>query len=160
MAHPKLRPAIVWQTHEYIYQEKTTDWYWGTGIIAVSLAILAIFFGNILLALLTLIGGFTLCLFGARRPNHLRFEINHSGLLIERTLYPYATLESFWVEDNRHLDMHSKVIFKSKQMITPLIVLPLDDVDPEHMRDFLLDHLPEVEHSEPMSQKLLEYLGF
>ncbi|MES3006087.1 MAG: hypothetical protein V4664_04025 [Patescibacteria group bacterium] len=160
MKHPKLRPAIIWETHEYLFQEKTTDWYWAAGIISVSLAVLSIFFGNVLLALLILIGGFALCVFGARRPNHLRFEINHTGLLIDRTLYPYKTLDSFWVENNIHLDLHSKVIFKSKRIVTPLIVIPLEEVDPEMLRDFLLDHLPEEEHSEPLAQKLLELLGF
>lgn len=160
MAHPKLRPGIIWETHEYLYQEKTTDWYWGAGIITVSLAILSIVFGNALFAVVILVGGIALCLFGARLPNHLRFEVNHSGLMIDRTLYPYKTLESFWVEDNRHLGAHSKVLFKSKKLVTPLIVIPLEDVDPEHLRDFLLDHIPEVEHSEPFAQKLLEYFGF
>lgn len=160
MAHRTLRPAIVWETHEYVYQDKTSDWYWAAAIVSVSLAILAIFFNNILLALLIIVSGFTLCLFAARRPNHYRFEINHIGLLVDRTLYPYATLESFWVEDNRHLDTHSKVIMKSKRLATPLIVIPLDEIDPEHLRDFLLDHLPEAEHSEPLVQKLLERVGF
>lgn len=160
MKHPKLRPAIIWEAHEYFYQEKTADWYWAAGIISASIAVLSIFFGNILLALLIIIGGFTLCLLAARRPNFLRFEINHTGLLIDRTLYPYATLESFWVEDNNHLDEHSKVLFKSKKVVTPLIVIPLEEVDPEMLRDFLLNHLPEIQHHEPFAQKVLERFGF
>ncbi len=160
MAHRTLRPGIIWETHEYKYKEKTSDWYWAAGIIVVSGAILSVFFGNVLFALLIIIGGLSLCLFAARPPSHLRFEINHSGLLVERTLYPYATIESFWVEDNNHLDTHSKVIFKSKRLAVPLIVIPLDEVDPEHLRDFLLDHIPEKEHTEPLAHHIFERLGF
>lgn len=160
MAHPKLRPPIIWETHEYLYQEKTTDWYWGVGVLGITLAILAIIFGNALLAVLIIVGGITLCLFGAQRPKHVRFEVNHSGLMIDRTLYPYKTLQSFWVEDNRHHGIHSKVFFQSRRMVTPIIVILLEDVEPEHLRDFLLDHLPESEHTDSFSQKLLEYFGF
>lgn len=160
MKHPELRPAIIWETHEYLFQEKTNDWYWGVAIIALSAAVIAIIFGEILLALLIIIGSFTLCLVGARRPNVVRYEINNTGVLIENILYPYATLSSFWVENNSHMGIPSKVIFKSRKIVSPFLVLHIEDIDPELMRDFLLDHLPEAEHSEPLSQKLLEYFGF
>ncbi len=159
MKHPTLRPAIVWEAHEFVFQEKTSDWYWAVGIIAISIAVLAVIYGNTLLALLSLIAGFTLSLFAAKQPHFMRFETNNSGVIIEQTLYPYATLDSFWVENNVHLDLESKLILKSKH-INPLIVIPLSTINPEIMRDFLLDHLPEAVHTEPFAHKLFEYFGF
>ena len=70
------KPPFIWEAHEYIFQEKTSDWYWAVGIIAVSLAVLLIIFGNVLFALVVLIGSFTLSIFAARRPDLVRFEIN------------------------------------------------------------------------------------
>ena len=42
----------------------------------------------------------------------------------------------------------------------PYIIIPLGDADPETVRNFLLEYLNEEEHSEPLSHKLMEYLGF
>lgn len=158
MSH--IKGPFIWETYEYFHQEKTNDWYWALAIIAISAAVISLIFGNILFALLILLGSFTLALFGARKPNIIRFEINTTGLLIGSTLYPYNSLHSFWVEDNNHLGVQSKVLFRSRKLAVPLLVIPLDGIHPEELRDFLFDHLPEEEHSEPLSQKLLEYLGF
>ena len=156
----RLRGPYIWETHEFLYQEKTNDWYWAVGIITVSGAVIAVIFGNILFALFLLLGAFTLALFAAKKPEIVRFELNNTGIIINKTLYPYTTLHSFCVEDNSHIEVQSKVILRSRRMAMPLLVLPLEEYHPEEIRDFLFDHLPEDHHAEPISHKILEYLGF
>ncbi|HEY1037633.1 MAG TPA: hypothetical protein VGE62_03550 [Candidatus Paceibacterota bacterium] len=151
---------FIWETHEYFFQEKTSDWYWAVGIIAVSIAILSVIFGDALFALLIIVAAFALSLFASRRPEIVRFEVSKKGVMIDRTLYPYATLDSFWVEDNRHVNGHSKLIIKSRKAMVPLIAIPLDGTDPDDVRDFLLENLLEDHHPEPLGQKVLEYFGF
>ncbi len=154
------KDPFIWETEEYYFQEKTSDWYWVVGIIGISIAILAMIFGDTLFALLILISTFALALFASKRPHVVRFEVSKKGIMIERTLYPYATLDSFWVEDNRHIGTPSKLIVKSRKAIVPLIAIPLDGIDPDDVRDFLLDNLLEDHHPEPLGQKILEYFGF
>lgn len=151
---------FIWEAHEYFFQEKTSDWYWAVGIVTLCVAVLSIIFGNVLFGLIVLIGGFILSIFAARKPTLLRFELNKSGLLINKRLFPFSSLESFFVEDNRHHDMQSKLLIKSQRIIVPLIVIPLEGIDPEDVRDFLLDHLLEEHHTESLGQKLMEGLGF
>lgn len=154
------RKPLVWEAHEYIYREKTSDWYWAVGVIAVSVAVISFIYANVLLGILILIGSFTLALFGSRRPKSFRFEINGTGILIGKAFYAYGTIDSFWIEDNTHIEYQSKLIFKSKSLLSPLMVIPLEDHDPALIRDYLLDHLPEEHHIEPISHKILEGLGF
>lgn len=154
------KDPFIWQAHEYYFQEKNSDWYWAVGIVGFSIAVIAAIFGNILFALLVLISTFALSMFASKEPRIIRFEINKSGIIIEKTLYPYATLESFWVEDNKHLNRPSQLFLKSQRTLVPLIAIPLEGVDPEDIRDFLLDHLLEDHHTEPLGQKILEYFGF
>ena len=154
------KTPFIWEAHEYFFQEKTPDWYWAVGIITVCVAVLSIIFGNVLFGLIVLIGGFILSIFAARKPTLLRFELNKSGLLINKRLFPFSSLESFFVEDNRHHDMQSKLLIKSQRVIVPLIVIPLEGIDPEDIRDFLLDHLLEEHHAESLGQKIMEGLGF
>lgn len=154
------RTQFVWEAHEYIFQEKSSDWYWAVGIISASAAVISIIFGNILFALLIALAGFALALFAAKEPAFVRFELNKTGVIVGKILYPYGTLESFWVEDNQHHEFQSKLFIKSQKMAMPLIVIPLENVDPGEIRDFLLDHLLEEHNHEGVGQKLLEYLGF
>lgn len=151
---------FIWETEEYYFQEKTSDWYWAVGIIGVSISVLAVIFSNALFSLLILLSTFALALFGSKRPSVVRFEVSKKGIMIDNTLYPFGTLESFWVEDNRHIGKPSKLIIKSRRMVVPLIALPLGEVNPEEVRDFLMDHLLENHHVEPLGQKILEYFGF
>lgn len=151
---------FIWEAHEYVFQEKTSDWYWAVGIVVVSVAVLVIIFGNLLLALLILLSGFVLALFASKKPDLVRFEVSKKGIMIDKTLYPYGTLDSFWVEDNDHLGFHSKLLIKSQKVVMPLIVIPLEGTNPEEVRDFLLDHLLEEHHSESIGKHILERLGF
>ncbi len=154
------KDPFIWEAPEYYFQEKSTDWYWAVGIIGVSISILAVIFSNVLFALLILLSTFALALFGSKQPHTVRFEVSKKGVMIGSALYPFGTLDSFWVEDNRHVGHPSKLIIKSRKLIVPLIAIPLDEVNPEEIRDFLMDHLLENHHVEPLGQKILEYFGF
>lgn len=152
---------IVWHSHEYKHHEKNGDWFWAVGIITLSALVIAILFGNYILGILIVLSGFCLMLFGNKEPEHIRFEINGAGIMIDKTLFPFGTLHSFWVENNDHLQVESKLFIRSKKALVPLIHIPLIwDVDPELVRAQLLTHLTEEEHYESFSHRLLQYLGF
>jgi len=105
------KDSIVWETYEYEHSEKTADWFWALGIVAVAGAIGSYLLGNILLAVLIVIGGFTMALLAARHPDEWICDLSSRGLKINKTLYPFSTIESFWVEDDGET---GKIILKSK----------------------------------------------
>lgn len=148
---------IRWQAHEYEYVDKDANWYWAVGIITVAGAVVSLIAGNILFAILILLGGFTLSMHAARKPELMNFEFNPKGVMIDSTMYPYTTLESFWVDDLTN----PKIILKSEKLFMTYIIIPFpDDEDPEEVRDYLGYYLEEEEMYEPFSHKLMEYLGF
>jgi hypothetical protein len=148
---------IEWENFEYEYKHKTADWYWAVGIITVSIAVASILYGNIIFAILLIVGAFTLCLHAARQPHLIHFELNHEGVLVGKLLYPYSTIESFWVEDR---DGDPRILLKSRKIFMPYIIVPLGAVMPETAHAYLSQYLPEEEHHEPLLQKVMEYLGF
>ncbi|MBI2618292.1 hypothetical protein HYW58_02465 [Candidatus Kaiserbacteria bacterium] len=150
--------TISWQGYEYDHHEKSSDWFWALGIIALSSAVTAVIFKNILFALLIIIGAFVMALFAARRPHMVHFEINKRGIGIDETLYPFKTLESFWIEEDEH--GHHVLILKSQRVVMPYIVIPLSDENMEDARNVLLTKLKEEELREPVSHKILEFFGF
>jgi hypothetical protein len=155
-----LQKTITWQAHEYFHQEKTTDWYWGLGVVSVTAAILAIIFGNTLFALVIILFAFVAGMQAHREPKVLTFELTPRGIIIDHYLYPYSTLESFWIAEQHINKPDPKILIKSKKAFMSFIHLPVEEVDIEDVRDYLLLYLKEEELEESFLEKLLEYFGF
>lgn len=151
---------IVWEAFEYDHTPKSADWYWAVGIIAVSITLISILLGNIIFAIVVVVSTFALIVASRRHPHLVTFELNKTGVFIGPDLKPYGTLRSFWVEDNSHLDLQSKLFFKPKSKTGQLIVIPIEEVDPVEVRDFLLHNLLEEKLEEPLMQIIMEKLGF
>ena len=149
---------ISWSAPEYKRKEKTADWYWAVILISFAIVVTSIITHNILFAILIVISTAILMSFSITAPKIIQININQKGVAIEKEMYPFATLESFWVESQDEENL--KIILKSKKLIMPLITIPLEEHRHLDVREFLLQYLPEVEMHEPLSQKLMEKLGF
>lgn len=155
-----LPKRIEWGAHEHEHQEKTPDWFWALGLITLVGIVASLFFGNPLLAILLLVGGLVMGLFATRRPHYAEFALTQRGVIVENTLYPYQTLDSFWIDD---IDLHRppRLLIKSQKIMMPLIILPIaEDVDPDIVHRYLLQYLMEEECVEPLAHKFMEALGF
>lgn len=148
---------IEWDAHEYEHKERSSDWYWAVGIIAVAAAIATIIFGDVIFGILILLSTFCLALFINRPPETTHVVINEFGITRGTTLYPFSTLQSFWVDE---IHPHKKIILRSKKLLMPLIIVPLGDEDGERIRDLLVEILPEEPLRLPWVEVILEYLGF
>jgi hypothetical protein len=150
---------IIWHHHEHAHIERSVDWYWSVGIVAIGSIILCLFFKQFLFALIIIL--FVVIVFqnSKRVPPLLKFEITRKGVRAGNTAYPYSMLESFWVEDTEFRDV---LLLRTKKPFSPILVIPFDstETNPEVMRDYLLDYLHEEELEEPLSHILMEKLGF
>ncbi|MFQ5661924.1 MAG: hypothetical protein ACE5F2_01590 [Candidatus Paceibacteria bacterium] len=150
---------LQWQALEHEHIHKSSDWFWALGIIAIAGAVTAIIFNNILFAIVILVGAFTLGVHAVKRPNLVSFQISDRGIIIDNTLHPYSSLESFWVEDES-VQTSPKLLIKSKKLLASHIVIPIEHVSPDDVRGFLLEYLTEEEDSESLAQKIMEFFGF
>lgn len=155
----ELPQRIEWSAQEYHHYERSTDWYWGVGLVTLVIGIGAIFFGNILFAILILLGMFVLILYTFIQPHDAQFVLTSRGLEIDGELFRYQTLTSFWIDD---IDprVPAKLLLKTQRSMMPVLIIPLVDVDVELVHHFLLTKLPEVEDAEPLSHRLFELVGF
>lgn len=152
-----MKPPINWHAPEYYFREKSADWYWAVGIISLSAAATSIILDNVLFGLLLVIGAFSLMIYASRRPAIIDIEINEKGVKAGKVFYPYSNLDSFWVEETHS---YPKILLRSKKVLVTHIVIHLEEKDPEEVREFLREHLPEVEQSESLAHSVMEYLGF
>jgi hypothetical protein len=149
---------IRWEAPEYTHREKNREWYISFCIIALALFIAALLFKNILfsivIALIVLAVGLNI----KRLPETFLFEANRVGIIINKRFYPYSFLYSFWVD--RTEPESPKLLVTSKKLLMPMIIIPLGEQNPDELRNFLANYLPEQELMEPLSHKILEYFGF
>ncbi len=148
---------LEWSTPEHEHKDRSTDWYWGLGLGSLIFAGVCVYFENYLLAILVVVSATTLAIFSIRRPRIVTYTISADGVQIDHTLYPFSTLESFWVEEMSH---PPKIILASKKILVPYIIIPITDHNPRDVRELLHGHLTEVEHHEPLLQVLIERFGF
>ena len=92
----KIESSFEWEAPEYEHHERSNDWYWAMGILAVALLVVAFFLKSVLFGLLVLLGGFSLGLYSARKPEIVSFSIGARGMAIEDKIYFFEDLKSFW----------------------------------------------------------------
>ncbi len=148
---------LTWIAKEYEHRERSIDWFWAVGVVAIALAVISIIFHNLLFAVFIIIATVTLLLYALRHPRDMRHELNERGIMIDSTLFPYKTLDSFWIVDHT---LPNKLLVKSQKIFMPYLVLHIENIRSEEVRDFLLQYIEEEELHESVAQKLMESLGF
>lgn len=148
---------INWEVYDKVEQAHSPDWYWAVSIIALSITITSVILENTLFAVLVVVSTIALFLRKMQLPRLVRYELTNRGLWTNKEFQAFQTFESFWVEDG---EIASKLILKSKNFFTPLLIIPLEEGQEDEIRDFLQEFLVEVEHQEPLAKRIMEFLGF
>jgi hypothetical protein len=151
-------PLWHWNGHEYPFEEKGADWYWALGIIALAAIIAAALFSNIILALVIATAAGTLALQAAKHPREHYFAITDRGVVIDRNLYRYEDMLSFSVLEYADESLPPSLSIKTKNFLSPHILIPIVDHDPVEIYEFFLSHLPEGGHDESFFDRLIEML--
>ena len=150
--------AVTWEAPEHYHTEKSNDWFWVVGIIAIASAIAAFFFGNFLFAILILVASVSLSLVALRHPKVIPFSVSTRGVSVDDTLYTYSSLDSYFIDEVNYST--PQLLLKTKKFYLPLVVLPLPDEYLHDIEDILSVRLPEEELEEPFINLLLEFFGF
>ncbi len=155
---PGMENKISWRALEYKRKEKTADWYWAVIIIAICIVVVAFIVHDGLFAIFIILATGALLAFSIREPQLVDINIDQRGFTVGNDTYPFATLHEFWVDISEK--NNEKIILRSKRALLPLIIIPIEDMHHLDVRGFLLQYLPEKELHEPLSQKIMERLGF
>jgi hypothetical protein len=150
--------SIYWEAPEHTHIEKTSDWYWILGIIAVAGSVASMIFNNVLFGVVILLAAMTMIITSHRKPRIIELEVSGRGIRIEKTLYPYSTLESFYLDEDNYAG--PQLIVKSKKLFVSLLILPIPEEYIEHIENIIASRLHEEHLEEPFSHRLLEFFGF
>jgi hypothetical protein len=150
--------AVTWEAPEHRHIEKSGDWYWALGIIAIAASTASMIFDNLLFGLVILLGATTMIIFGHRKPKMIVFEVSVRGIRVGNELYPYTGLESFSIDEENPAG--PQLIVKSKHFFMPLIILPLPEDYIDDVEALIAPRIPEEHLVEPFGHRLLEFFGF
>jgi hypothetical protein len=147
-----------WEAIGYLFEEKSADWYWSLGIVAVASAIASALFGNVILALLILAASGTLALSTLKRPRMHRFRITDEGVMIDENLYEYESIVSFSVLEYIDPSTPPALSLKTRKLLAPHLLVPIVGHDPVEVYEFFATHVEEGKHDESLVDRILELL--
>lgn len=156
MGETEQASTLRWSADEHHHVERTSDWFWALGVIAIATSITAIIFSNILFAVLIIVAAATMGLIARTPPRTVEFEISDAGVRVDGFLYEYKKIVSFWVEK----DESPLLLIDTVKFMSPNVIIPIEGIAPESVRERLLPHAKEVEMREPLAHKIVEFFGF
>jgi hypothetical protein len=151
--------SIKWSGYEYEHTPKSADWFWAVSITAISIAIIAIIYDNMLFGIFIVIAAFMMMTLARREPEIVDFILTPKGLKIKEKLYIYKDLDCFWVDT--HIKEEPELIIKTKKSLHRMFFIPLFTgvVDAHQVRDYLLQVLKEEHMEEALSHRIMRRLG-
>ncbi len=148
---------MSWSVVTHLHRERSTDWYWGLGALAVAGAGFAIFIGNFLFAVIIIIAAASIGMLAARGPREHAIRIDDRGISIDGTRYTYSAVHSFWVE---HDAQFPALFITLRGIIAPHVSLLLDSAEQgEAVRAHLLNHVREEEQGPHLGESLAALVG-
>ncbi|HWH16121.1 MAG TPA: hypothetical protein VNU25_00850 [Candidatus Paceibacterota bacterium] len=147
-----------WRAEGYLFEEKSADWYWALGVIAVAGAVASVLFGNIILALLILVASATLAISSAKRPRLHLFRITDEGVMIDENLYEYDSILSFSVLEYIDPKLPTVLSLKTRKPLAPHLLIPIADYDPLEIYEFFEEHIEEGRHEQSAVDRLIDFL--
>lgn len=130
-----------------------------TALVGIGLITYFAFSGNYLAAFFFLMAGIIVA-YGIyqRKPREVVCKIRAQGVQINRDLYPYETLKSFWIfYDPPH---HQELSVRSRKAFTGgYIKIPLGNEDPVKIRKILIKFLPERKQEEALVDVFARMVG-
>lgn len=130
-----------WLFDEYPQHERNRVWYFWFIVIVAGLIVYAILANNPLFAVIIFMVAFIIFFQGRKQPNQIKFQITEDGLILDDKIYEYNRIGQFWIIYNPP-DV-KELFFDFKNSLRPEMSIPLQNMNPVRIREFLLKYLKE-----------------
>ena len=161
MKHDPNEILFSWEADEYVERERTNDWFWTVGLIVVLGIIICIIFRNYIFAIFLIVSTWSLSVFILRKQKKKKIEITDKAIYAGHSIYPFKKIKKFWIEnEDGGTNQIRQVLFILDRKIIPEFSIPLENIDADKLRSFLLRKVPEGEIKESPANQIMEALGF
>lgn len=133
-----------WQAAEFEVQERSRKWYLVAALILTAIVSYAVYTNSPLMAITFILIGVVGYIHLQKKPKALIFRITHEGIVVNREIYEFNNMHSFWIfYEPPHIKLLS---LHMKGKLVPYIHMPIHKEDPVKIREVLLNFIPEVQH--------------
>jgi hypothetical protein len=148
---------IEWSAPEYKHKEKSVDFIWTIGLVALVSCIIALWLKNYLFSVFIFISGACLILFSIRHPQDINFSIETDGITLGKEKYDWKKIKFFNIKKNKD---EALLLIEIDKYLLPIYTIPLPLDKADQVRTSLLKVLQIKELEESKSMKFMEKLGF
>ncbi len=148
---------ISWKTLEFEKRERSGDWVWAVGLIAILAAVISFFYNNIFFGIFLIVSGAVVIIYALKHPKELLVEINEKGVSINGDLLEYKDIKAFWLDES---GKDAKLLLLTKNSFVPTVSIPLFGVSAAQIRESLAPNAKEEELRESRSVALFDKIGF
>jgi uncharacterized membrane protein YphA (DoxX/SURF4 family) len=155
ITHPT--PSFSWEASEFVQHDKPASWYiglWaGVVILCAILGLLQQWVSIVVVVVMTI----AILVYSRKEPRTLEYALDDKGISINGRLSPYSHFRSFNVQEEvgwKEIDL------EPTQRFSPRLTLIADDENLEQIADILAHHLPEVNRTPDIIERLSRYLKF
>src|SRR5438132_9393448 len=125
---------LSWEAPEFRHYPKNFGWYLTLLIVAGLILLYQIlqkdFFGAFTVVVLTIF----IWIFARQQPRNVTISVTDKGLNIDDSHLPYQEIKQFWVVDTEN---HRTLNLETNAYLNRLVILQLEDQDPDEVRDLL-----------------------
>lgn len=143
-----------WNFPEHTQHERRSRWYIFFIIVVGLLLLYSYKTSNILFAVIIIMSAVFLTMHNRTEPRLMELKITEDGILLNDIFYNYSDFKNF-VIIYRPSEVKN-LYFEFKGTFRPRLTIPLEDQNPNKIRNILLEHLEEdlERENEPTSDFL------
>jgi len=130
------QPILAWQVDAFPYFERSRLWYVVAVILGAVCIIFAIATANFLFALIVLITGVIILITSFRKAERMDVIITDLGMVIGEAFYAFNEIKDFSVV--YHPPSVRTLYLGFSSVLRPLLSIPLEEMDPNAVRETLL----------------------
>lgn len=152
-----MKKTLEWEAPEYLYREKSTDWYIALWFVVIAGAIASVLTKNPIFAVFLFIAGVTFTALGTRRPEIVSHEVTEKYIRYGRYRVPYSAFDSFLMFEHKNHTFLRLAFFESTRVKT--LIIDTAQIDPHELYDLLSERLEEKDIDLPLIEKIVDILG-
>ena len=158
---------LRWQAPEYHYTDKTPTWYLWVVVIAVILALFAIWQKNLMFGILVIVGAVVLLGLAKHRPRMLQHTLIEKGIIAfpeggqeeDGRLYMFNEYAGYAINPNPLHPEYSEILLHPKKRLHTHTILMVPDELADAISDQLNYYLDEFEHEDSLIDVISKRLG-
>ena len=139
---------LTWRAFEFEQPERHPNWFISLWILALALVVVAIILKSYLMAVFIIIAAGLINIYALKEPAEYEFSLDAETLGIGDKKHNLADFKSFWIFERENGNVLS---LEGKSVMNSHMEIPLAEVNPNTVRDILLNAIPEKEHSESIT---------